>query len=194
MKTVVLFLSLILSIALISAMKLPVTPKGNDLSNHYGTAPASESYGPKSDSQGLNVKRRGEAPGVGISPISNFNQEIDPTQVISGNLDNIAVDATTILNPTLASPKVSINTNLVHDAVVKTPVQIGTDVERTKITTMDRETGQVDVVQNTVKKPILAILETPKSVTTNFDTTVDLSTGTIVTPSGDKQLLGIDSA
>jgi len=82
--------------------KPPLTPKAADLSDHFGTDSAQGIYGPK-----LNAVQRLMREGITgrdtpISPINNFNTEIIPSQVVSGELDNTSYDASKIIKPIIA--------------------------------------------------------------------------------------------
>ena len=85
---------------------LPITPKAFDLENHFGTEPAADIFGPK-PLIGHQLARRGVLIGTAISPIRNFDYEINPVNVVSGDLDNTAYDAHRIIKPEIAS-KISI--------------------------------------------------------------------------------------
>lgn len=199
MKTLVLFLILNNALSLMFCMKvkssttgLPNTPKGDDLDNHYGTLPAGDKYGPKANLKGLNLKRAGHKDGEPISPIENFNDVIVPKFIKSGDLSNTSADATQIIDAPLATAKVDIHTDLVHDSIVSTPVLIGTEVERVNVSTLDRETGNVVVEKTTTKKPVLAVLHTAREITTPITTSVDLNTGRIIKNKSEKKLVGLE--
>lgn len=173
--------------------QLPVTPKANDLNNHYGTKPQEELYGPKANLKGLNLKRAGHSQGEPISPISNFNEELDPEFIASGDLSNTSADASLIIKAPIVKPKVIIHSKLIHDAVVKTPVHIGNEVEKKKISILDRGTGKVTVHNISVSKPILSVLNTAKEIVTPVDTVVDLKSGNIIKSKSNKVLLGVEN-
>ena len=81
---------------------LPVTPKGLDLENHFGTEPVEDIFGPKA-LIGHQLARRGVEIGTAITPIRNFDMEINPAFVVSGDLDNTAYDARRIIKAEIAS-------------------------------------------------------------------------------------------
>lgn len=194
MKTLVCFLILnfVLCYSITNSKALPTTPKANDLENHYGTKPGDNAFGPKANLKGLNLKRAGHKQGEPISPIENFNEEIVPKFISSGSLDNTSADASKIINAPITNPKVEIHTNLVHNAIIKTPVHIGNEIERTNVSVLDRETGQVSVEKKTITRPILAVMQTAREVTTPVTTSVDLATGKIIKGDGTKILLGTE--
>lgn len=80
---------------------LPVTPKAADLYDHFGTNPKDGLYGPQTGVL-RNVAREGVIGGAFITPIGNFNQEIQPHQVVSGDLTNTAFDSSRIVRPKIA--------------------------------------------------------------------------------------------
>jgi len=82
--------------------KPPLTPKAADLSDHFGTEPAHGVYGPKSVSEQRLMREGITGKDTPISPITNFNKEIIPSQVVSGELDNTSYDASKIVKPIMA--------------------------------------------------------------------------------------------
>lgn len=174
-NAIVLFL---ISCQIIGTLSTKLTPKGTDLANHYGTEPVADQFGPKAN-VGVNLRREGVSAGVAITPILNYDKEINNSQVKSGDLDNTSFDASKIITPSLAKPKAEIKTTFTHEAVVKTPVHLGNQIEEKTITKMDRMTGQVDTQIVQTEKPILGLLNTVREVQTQQTTVVDLTTGKI---------------
>ena len=82
--------------------KPPKTPKASDLSDHFGTEPANGIYGPKPIFEQRLMREGITGKDTGITPISNFNQEINPSQVVSGDLVNTSYDASKIIKPMIA--------------------------------------------------------------------------------------------
>jgi hypothetical protein len=171
--TLVLFL-----IAILGINSLKATPKAMDLKDHFGSEPVANKYGPK-PVLGTNLLREGVGPGAGVTPITNFDAMINPTQVVAGDLTNTAHDASRIIDAPLAKPKAEIVTNFTHEALVKTPVHLGNHVEEKTITTMNRMTGAVESKTVTETKPVMGVLNTVREVTTPHSTIVDLTTGKI---------------
>lgn len=82
---------------------LPRPPRANDLSDHYGTNPSANMYGPVSPIlHGGDLMRQGMLSGIPITPIKNFDQEVVPSEVVAGNFLNTAPDASKIMKPILA--------------------------------------------------------------------------------------------
>ena len=146
---------------------LPTTPKASGLENHFGTETTLGIYGPKAN-VGAHLMRRGAAGGAPITEIKNFNQQINSSQVKSGDLTNTSYDAGKIITPHIASklfvnnigPKAEIKAEFVHDAIIKTPVQLGTVLETNTITTMSRVDGKISVQKVVTEKPVIGILNT----------------------------------
>ena len=83
---------------------LPTTPKASDLTDHFGTEPSDNLYGPDGRNPVEFLPREGIRPG-GTTPITiidNYNKEINPLKVVSGNLLNTSYDASKIIKPRLA--------------------------------------------------------------------------------------------
>src|SRR5687767_12497797 len=90
------------SIKIAKEKALPVTPKALDLLDHYGTEPVQNIYGPQHVMMRLAREGVPEGAGVPITPISNFGQEINPAEVVSGDLNNISFDASKIIKAPIA--------------------------------------------------------------------------------------------
>ncbi len=170
---------------------LPITPKAQDLMDHFGTNPGKSIYGPH-DREVRKIAREGVlGPQTPISPIGNFNQEIRASQVVAGDLDNTSFDASKIVKPELAVPKFDIKTTVVHEAVVKTPVRLGTQFEEKNMQTMNRVTGQVSKKTVTVEKPIIGVMNNVREVETNHQTMVNVLTGQVIDPTKKAELHGL---
>lgn len=176
---------LLISLQILTIVHAKGTPQGADLSNHYGSSLAQNKYGPQAP-QGINLRREGVGPGVPVSPINNYSKEINPTQVASGNLENTAFDASKIVNAQLAGPKAEIKTTFHHEAIVKTPVHVGNQLEENTITTFNRQTGKVESKMVTTSKPILAIKNQLQNMKTEHTTVVDLTTGKLASGNSKK--------
>jgi hypothetical protein len=99
-------LLIILSCSLVSGSNLrvpfPLTPKAADLTDHFGTEPVQNVYGPK-DYRVVHLAREGvTGEGTPITAITNFGKEINPVQVVSGDLENTSYDASKIIKPEIA--------------------------------------------------------------------------------------------
>merc|ERR1712032_1265148 len=126
-RSIALFIALsqIISIAYTS------TPKADGLADHFGTEPVKDVYGPHKNPKGFYLRREG---------------------VVAGDLTNASYDASKIIRPNLARPKAKITTTFNHEAIVKTPVHIGTDVQR--ITTRNMKSDHTTTVDMTTGKLI----------------------------------------
>jgi len=170
---------------------LPITPKAQDLMDHFGTNPGKSLYGPH-DRVVNKIAREGVlGPQTPITPISNFNNEIRASQVVAGDLENTSYDASKIIKPELAVPKFDIKTTVVHEAVVKTPVRLGTQFEEKNMQTMNRVTGQVSKKTVTVEKPIIGVMNNVREVETNHQTMVNVLTGQVIDPTKKAELHGL---
>lgn len=191
MKTLTMFICLNI-IILNTCVKLPTTPKGAELDNHYGSKVSLGYYGPKNNFKGMDIPRAGTKPGDEIKPINNFSKEIGDKKLSSGSFNNTAKDATKIINANIARPKLIVDTDFVHEATVTTPVHIGYEITKKKTTAFDKETGEVLTKVEDSKIPILGIIETPKEVTTKIKNVIDLESGEMISNLGDKQTVGFD--
>jgi hypothetical protein len=106
--------ALIMAICQINSMKirkekdLPFPPTASDLTDHFGTEPSQNLYGPQAIPK-LRLARTGVESGIDgvnpthITPIRNFHQAINPNEVVAGDLDNTSFDASRIITPEIAS-------------------------------------------------------------------------------------------
>merc|ERR1712151_1124582 len=144
-------IALVLATAIMSGKlrgKPGPTPKAADLGDHFGT-----------------------------EPIKNIYKEIEPTRVVNGDLDNTSYDASKIIRPAIAAPKFDIKNQIVHEAVVKTPVHMGMTVEEKTVETMNRQTGVVTKKTITTEKPIVGVVNNAREVKTNTQMYVNANTG-----------------
>ncbi len=160
----------------------PLTPKALDLDDHFGTDAHQNLYGPHAHNPVFELAREYDSvDGVKVTtPITNFNREINPAEHASGDLTNTAYDASKIIKPELAHPKAEIDSKFVHEAVVSTPVQIGTQHSVKKVMSQNRTTGvtQEKIVRE--NKPIVGVVKNLRQVETNRKTFLDIQTGKII--------------
>lgn len=160
------------------------TPKALDLDDHFGSIPSENRYGPQARPQfvKLDLAREGLNPDIytPITPITNLEQEINPLEVIAGDLDNTAPDASKIIRPPIAPPKADIRTTFIHDAIVTTPVHLGTHHTSRKIDTMNRQTGEVSHKEIFEQKPIVGMVKNLRKVETMRNTIVNINNGKII--------------
>lgn len=72
-----------------------------------------------------------------------------------------------------------IDSKFRHEAVVKTPVHLGYNIEERSIKTMDRITGKIHTQVVQTSKPILGVVNTVREVETPHTTEVDLRTNRV---------------
>ncbi len=84
----------------------PPTPKAADLQDHFGTEPVSNIYGPKGAFVGHLAREGVTGQGTPISPMTNFDTEINPAQVVAGELDNTSYDASKIIKAPYAGKNI----------------------------------------------------------------------------------------
>lgn len=169
MKTSQIYLILFL-LSLILCRK--VVPTAKDLSDHWGTSPRKDKYGPNRP-EGKDIARAGKIPKSSqIKPITNYDDEINEKEIKSGNLDNTAFDASKIIEPEYASPKAKIHSTLIHKANVHYPKKYGTKTTAIK-TTVTRPKKKKKHIQKTTKD-ILNFENKLENVKTDFDTIVEL--------------------
>ena len=165
----------------LSHKRLPITPKATDLDNHYGTIPSENKYGPNT-AERIQLTREGLTTGenIKITPITNLEQEIKHNEVVSGNLDNTSYDASKIINAHLTKPKIEINADIVHDAIIKTPVHLGSIVNEKEIHHVNKLNGEIDVDKFQIEKPLMGTLNNIEEVTTRHKAVVDLDEGKVI--------------
>lgn len=107
MKVIKFFaISLVVASSFVMSVKIKpldlITPKGADLLNHFGTEPNTNIYGPSYIGPKLLQREGVSGPDTPVKPITNFDQEIDPSKVVSGDLLNTSFDAGKIITPQYA--------------------------------------------------------------------------------------------
>lgn len=97
---------LLLFIQVISNKVLPTTPKAQGLSNHHGTVPSKNFYGPERED---GIKRVGDQTLIKLN-IVNYEKEIviNSDSIKAGKLKNISYDAGRIITPQIAGKIVYI--------------------------------------------------------------------------------------
>ena len=167
------------------------TPKAIDLEDHFGTIPADNLYGPHQNKI-LDIPREFDSVDGNrlITPISNLN-ELNVGTILHGDLNNTAYDASRIITPEYAVPKVHIDGTYIHNAEINTPVQIGDQVQTKTITSIDRITGAIDKKEITTSKPIINVMKNIRQVETEHTTYVNLLNGKKIDPYQEKAYHGI---
>jgi hypothetical protein len=105
MKDIIKILAILLIVncsLVVSVRILPVTPKAADLSDHFGSEPVKNVYGPHNVGVARLVREGITGEATPITPIRNFSKEINPDNVVSGDLLNTSYDASKIIKPEIA--------------------------------------------------------------------------------------------
>lgn len=160
------------------------TPKALDLDDHFGTEPVKDLYGPQARANLLIPDIAREFDTVDgpkfTTPIVNLNKEIKPDDVVHGDFTNTAYDASKIIRPELAHPKAEIDTTYVHEAIISTPVHIGTHHTQKLVSTANRVTGEVSEKIINSQQPIVGLVKNLRQVETSKKTFVDIQNGNII--------------
>ena len=161
---------------------LPTTPKAGDLTDHFGTEPGNNVFGPKTTVVGRLAREGITSDATPVTPITNFGEEIKSNEVVAGDLDNVAYDASRIVKAEIAAAKFDIKSDFVHEAIIKTPVHIGNQYSEKTTESMNRVTGEVTKRTEQVTKPIVEMINNVREVKTHHETLVDVKTGKIIEP------------
>lgn len=158
------------------------TPKALDLDDHFGTEAVQNLYGPQARAGVVDLAREYDSvDGVKFTtPITNFAKEIKPTDVVHGDLTNTAYDASKIIKPEYAHPKAEIDSKFVHEAIISTPVQLGTQHTAKMVSTANRLTGEISEKVVNQNKPIVGVVKNLRQVTSSRKTFVDIQTGKLI--------------
>ena len=89
-------------------------------------------------------------------------------------------------------PKFNIKSNFVHEAIIKTPVHIGTQFETHSSQSMNRVTGQVARKHTTLEQPIIGLMKNVRQVTTDTEHLVNINTGRLINMTKKTEMHGID--
>lgn len=169
------------------------TPKALDLEDHFGTEAVQNLYGPQAHFNIPDIAREYdsvEGPRQ-PTPITNLNEEIKPEEHVHGDLNNTAYDASRIIKPEYAHPKAEIDTNFVHEAIVNTPVHVGTYHQSQIVKSQNRQTGEISEKVVSQNKPIVGIVKNLRQVETKRKTFVDIQNGQIINTQKPTMLHGV---
>lgn len=75
-----------------------------------------------------------------------------------------------------------IRSEINHEAIVKTPVHMGTQYDTKSSQSMNRVTGQVQKKTTITEKPIINVMKNVREVTTPHQTMVNISNGKVIDP------------
>jgi hypothetical protein len=112
-------------------------------------------------------------------------------EIIHGDLNNTAYDASKIITPMYAVPKAEIKAKFIHDAVINTPVLNGYQTIQKQINTFDTVTGQMNNKVITTEKPLIEVRKNLRTVETDHTSYVNLLNGKSIDPFREKTLVGI---
>lgn len=101
---IVIFLNLFL-VCFSPTFSIYLTPKAKGLSNHHGTNPQKNLYGPEREIKVPRVGGNSKEDLMGLEVINSENW-------IAGKIGNVSHDAKKIISPQIAQPKVEINMNI----------------------------------------------------------------------------------
>jgi hypothetical protein len=85
-----------------------------------------------------------------------------------------------------------IKSTFVHEAVVKTPVHVGNQIETKTVQSLNRVTGEVSTKTIKTEKPVIDIVSHVREVQTNTEHLVDLKSGQIIDTSTPSAYHGIN--
>jgi len=170
------------------------TPKALDLEDHFGTEPVLNIFGPQSRGVVVDIAREFDSVDGSrvFTPITNFAQEINPLDVVHGNLDNTAYDASRIIRPEIADPKAEIKAKYISEAIINTPVHLGTKFETKLVRTQNRVTGEENEKVVNTEKPIIGVLKNLRQVDQERTTFVNIRNGNIINTQKPTMLHGTD--
>lgn len=182
------------------------SPKGLDLQNHFGESNVEATYGPTTKySEHIESNLEQFTPQIFEPNRRKFQSEVDehlkavypqnqlnPTALKSGELTNNAPTASRLINPDIAAPKVSIDAEYNHPALVKDPTFYGFRKEYVPVQAYDNRSGQIVEDKIVVDKPVYGWEDNIKNVSTRVNHTVDLRTGEAIQSNDEKVLHGVD--
>jgi hypothetical protein len=134
------------------------TPQAIDLKNHFGAPSVEEIYGPERNNLVEYVEKNPDTfvnnfkKGNGRDKILNklkyipypgADKKLNPHVIKSGEMTNIAPSAEKIITPEIAVPKLHVEAEMEHQAVVGLPTFVGMKTEFHPVTAYDKETGQI---------------------------------------------------
>lgn len=171
MKTIIRQLILILVISLVlgkvkKGKKNRYTPKAVDLANHYGGPQIDSRYGPSTSAEehvenNLEVfapqrfnKWQNVQKELEFKPYPGWENKLNPHQIKSGDLTNVAPSSSKLVTPQITGPKLHVQTEVNYPSQVKLPTFYGFKKEYQPVTAYDREEGKIVHDNIILNKPI----------------------------------------
>jgi hypothetical protein len=204
MKLILLFLI----ITIITAKKFKKhrhVPDASDLMNHYGGPTNGVTAGPKTRAEQyvegnpeVFVPQRYD--GVQLMHKSlefkgypGMENSLNPHPVKSGDFNNVAPNASHIIHPEIAVPKLNLQTEINYPAHVKMPTFYGFRKEFHPVSAYDKLEGRIIHDEAIINKPQYGFEDKVTNISRPVDKYINLNNGEFIDTNHKKTLHGIDS-
>merc|ERR1711976_341099 len=169
------------------------TPHGVDLKNHYGASSVGSPYGPKGDQYAQIIEANPESftpmkydgkikiqKALKFKPYAGYENKLNPHQIKSGDMTNIAPSAKKVITPEIAAPKLQIQAEVQYPGVVSIPTFKGMKKKMHTVTAYDKELGAIVHDNVIVNVPEYKNENTKTMIKHPFNQTVDLRNGKVI--------------
>lgn len=182
------------------------TPKGFQLKNHFGAANVGSPYGPTTDPYAQYVEANPETfmpfktdgkkkilQQLEFKPYPGHETKLNPNVIKSGDMTNIAPNASKIISAPITGPKLKIEAEVIHAAEVSVPTFVGMKKESKKVVAYDTVTGQIVNDVALVNYPEMKMEKQVMNIKHPHELTIDLKTGDKIENTQEKKVHGIDN-
>jgi hypothetical protein len=184
-----------------------LTPRGVDLKNHYGAPGIGSPYGPQTDPYANIVEKNPESftpmrfdgkkkieEATQFRPYPGYENLLNPHQLKSGDMTNIAPSATKIIKPEIAGPKLQVEAEVQYPGVVSVPTFLGMRKQMHPVTVYDKETGEISNDTVIINAPEYKNQNQVMNIKHPFKKYINLKDGKFINTDNDKKLHGISEA
>jgi len=184
-----------------SNIKSDSTPQAVGLKNHYGDQPIGSQYGPQNDQYAQIIELNPETympfktdgkkkilKALEFKPYPGYEKKLNPHQIKSGDMTNIAPTASKIINPEITGPKLHVQAEVQYPSIVELPTFKGMKKQYHAVTAYDKETGQIVHDKVLINAPEYKMEKSVKNVIHNHEELINLNTGERIVANKEKKL------
>jgi hypothetical protein len=143
------------------------TPKGIDLSNHYGTKSIGGPFANQNQNANYieshvddflpqnNPPFKKALKDLEFKPFPGYQERLNPGPIKSGEFTNVAPTARNLVDPDIAPPKLRVDATVNYPALADVPTYRGFINKFEDIKIYDRETGRIEDDRVSVSRPWL---------------------------------------
>jgi hypothetical protein len=179
------------------------TPQAIGLKNHFGAPVVGSQYGPQNDQYAQYIEANPESfmpfkyngkkkilNAIKFKPYPGYENKLNPDQLKSGDMTNIAPSATKIIVPEYAVPKVNVEAEVNYPAVVALPTFKGMKKQFHPVTAYDKELGAVVHGSVLINTPEMKYEKSVMNIKHGHKESINLTNGQRIKQNTEKVLHG----